>query len=89
MGTGVLRFERRKTFSKGFPSLGFWVVRKDGTDTDFSYKNAVTGRPKTRSQEFYDACNNAVMDDLRQEKARQFDRLADITVPCRGISRGQ
>lgn len=77
IGVGVRRFEKRKTFSRGFPTHGFWVVRIDGSDTDFSYKNAVTGRPKPQSQEFWDACHNAVVEDLRKEKARQFDRLSD------------
>jgi hypothetical protein len=85
IGSGVARFERRKTFVKGFWTFGFWVVRKgnDG-DTDFSYKTAVTGRPKAGSQAFYDACHNSVVEDLRAEKARQFDRLADADgcLPC-------
>ncbi|MBY5406523.1 DCL family protein [Rhizobium leguminosarum] len=77
IGKGIAHFERRKTFDKGFPVRGFWVVRVDGTDTDFSYVDAVNGTPKPQAQEFYHACRNAVSEDLRREKERQFDRFSD------------
>jgi hypothetical protein len=61
----------------GWSSPGFWVVRTDGTATDFSYVKAVDGNPKPQSQEFYDACHNAVSRDLLHMKQRQFDHFAN------------
>lgn len=77
IGKGIAHFERRKTFDKGFPVKGFWVVRVDGTDTDFSYVDAINGTPKPPAQEFYHACRNAVSEDLRREKEKQFDRFSN------------
>lgn len=77
IGPGIERFERRLNRGDGWSSSGFWVVRVDGTATDFSYPNAVSGNPKPISQEFYDACHNAVARDLLNMKQTQFDRFGD------------
>ncbi len=77
IGPGIERFERRLNKGEGWSSSGFWVVRVDGTATDFSYPNAVAGNPRPESQEFYDACHNAVARDLLAMKQNQFDRFAD------------
>lgn len=77
IGLGIERFERRLNKSDGWSSPGFWVVRTDTTATDFSYVKAVDGSPKSQSQEFYDACHNAVSRDLVHMKQRQFDHFAN------------
>ena len=84
IGAGISRFEKRKSFVKGFPTRGFWVVRVDDSDTDFSYIDAITGSPRPQSQEFYDACHGAISEDLRRAKERQFERFADENgcLPC-------
>lgn len=77
IGAGIERFERRLNKGDGWSSPGFWVVRTDRTSTDFSYVKAVDGNPKSQSQEFYDACHNAVSRDLLHMKQRQFDHFAN------------
>lgn len=45
----IAHFERRLNTGTGWSTSGFWVVRQDGTETDFSYIDAVKGKPKGRS----------------------------------------
>lgn len=84
IGTGIKRFERRINKGDGWSSTGFWVVRVDDTSTDFSYVQAVAGRPKSDAEEFSVACHNAVSRDLLGMKQRQFDHFAgpDGLIAC-------
>lgn len=59
-------------------SRGFWVMRKSGTATDFSFIDAVRGQPQNGARELYDACRNAIAGRLDECKARHFDRHADL-----------
>jgi hypothetical protein len=68
----IAHFERRLNTGIGWSSSGFWVVRQDGTATDFSYIDAVKGQPKGRSKDFYGACRQAVALDLIQAKKQAF-----------------
>ncbi|NSY99585.1 DCL family protein [Agrobacterium tumefaciens] len=77
IGPGIDRFERRLNKGDGWSSPGFWIVRTDKTATDFSFPKAVDGNPKSSSQEFYDACHNAVSLDLLHMKQKQFDHFAN------------
>lgn len=77
IGAGIKRFERRLNKGDGWSSPGFWVVREDDTLTDFSYVQAVVGRPKSDAEEFSVACHNAVSRDLLAMKQRQFDNFSD------------
>lgn len=83
-GTGIDHFFRRRNVGEGFSTPGFWVHRTDGTDTDFSYIDAVKGQPKTNAQEFYDACRGAVAANLLAAKKRHFETYGDEAgrVPC-------
>ena len=49
-------FKRRLNTGTGWSNSGFWVVRLDGSATDFSYIWAVKGLPGDRSKDFYGAC---------------------------------
>lgn len=85
IGAGVDCFMRRLNVREGhYASPGFWVRRTDGTETDFSYIDAVKGQPKGRSKEFYDACRAAVQADLLAAKERHFELHGDPggKVPC-------
>jgi hypothetical protein len=84
IGAGIKRFERRLNKGDGWSSPGFWVIRVDDTPTDFSYVQAVAGRPKSDAEEFSVACHNAVSRDLLAMKQRQFDHFAgpDGLIPC-------
>ena len=46
IGSGIDHFYRRRNVGEGYSTPGFWVHRTDGTDTDFSYIDAVKGQPK-------------------------------------------
>lgn len=84
IGAGIKRFERRLNKGDGWSSPGFWVVRVDNTLTDFSYVQAVAGRPKSDAEEFSVACHNAISRDLLGMKQRQFDHFAgpDGLIAC-------
>lgn len=73
----IAHFERRLNTGTGWSSSGFWVVRQDGSATDFSYIDAVKGKPKGRSQDFYNACRQAVALDLIQAKKQAFVQYGD------------
>lgn len=86
IGVGIDHFECRlnKDKDRGWRTRGFWIVRKDGTSTDFSYIKAIEGRPKSDVEEFKDACFNAISSDLIDMKRKQFDSIADVNgrIPC-------
>ena len=70
-------FERRLNTGTGWSTSGFWVVRQDGSATDFSYIQAVKGLPGGRSKDFYGACREAVALELIQAKKRAFAEYGD------------
>lgn len=77
IGCGIDHFERRANYVDGRHTAGFWVVRADGTETDFSYISAVKGQPKTVDDDFRDACRDAVASDLRAAIDEFFRQHAD------------
>lgn len=84
IGCGIDYFEVRNNYGAGGTTQGFWVVRTDGSATDFSFPWAIRGIPKPQAQEFLDACRSAVLSDIRAAKRRFFDMHADAEgrVPC-------
>ena len=77
-GCGQIKhFERRLNTGTGWSSSGFWLVREDGSETDFSYITAVKGQPGDRSKDFYGACREAVALDNLHAKRRAFDEYGD------------
>ncbi|MEW5687799.1 MAG: DUF3223 domain-containing protein [Pseudomonadota bacterium] len=77
LGAGVRAFQRRMNRGEGWQTAGFWVLRVDGTETDFSFPTAIAGKPKPQSAEFTDACRAAVAGDIKAAKARHFAEHAD------------
>jgi hypothetical protein len=77
IGSGIASFERRRNIGAGYSTPGFWVVRTDGSETDFSFYTAIEGRPKRQMQEFADACRAAVAGDLAEAKRRYFRSYRD------------
>src|SRR5690606_32813178 len=69
--------ERRLNTGTGWSNSGFWVVRLDGSATDFSDIWAVKGLPGDRSKDFYGACREAVALDLVLAKKRAFAEHGD------------
>lgn len=76
-GSGIDHFEVRTNFGAGGATRGFWIIRKDGSETDFSFIWAIRGQPKPLSQEFADACRAAVLSDIRTAKRAFFYEHAD------------
>jgi hypothetical protein len=77
LGLGVKSFQRRQNRGEGWATPGFWVLRADGTETDFSFPTAITGKPKPPSQEFSDACRAGVATDLAAAKRHHFTEYGD------------
>jgi hypothetical protein len=85
IGCGIDHFEVRMNYMPNRGSTkGFWVVRTDGSETDFSFISAVKGEPKAQAQEFADACRAAVAADLVKAKKTFFEEYGGATgvVPC-------
>jgi hypothetical protein len=81
IGCGVKRFFRDHT-DQGTDC--FWLERKDGSFTDFSYISCVNAKGKSLYQEFAEACRQAVQPDLDAAKKEHFEKHGDAegTVPC-------
>ena len=60
VGAGVRRFEVRR--NTGMPSVGFFVVRIDGTDTDFSYNECIS--PSSHRGKVIKAMRYAIIDQV-------------------------
>lgn len=70
-------FERRLNTGTGWSNSGLWVVRRDGSETDFSYIHAVKGKVGERSADFCGACREAVALDIVLAKKRFFKDFGD------------
>jgi hypothetical protein len=82
IGCGIDHFEVRLA-----PQMGtqcFWIVRPDATSTDFSFMTCVSGKAKTISQEFHEACRMAIQNDVAKAKRLYFEKHQDASgqVPC-------
>lgn len=77
IGVGIDHFERRANYVDGRHTAGFWVIRADGSATDFSYIAAVKGQPKSADDDFRDACRDAVAADLVAAADEHFRKHAD------------
>lgn len=88
-GAGVAYFETRINRAHGGANVGFWVVRTDGTETDFSFIKAIAAAPAPQAQLFADACRSAVDDDIVTAKARYFadhgDQDQRVECPVSGV----
>lgn len=74
IGCGVEHFYKALT-DKG--TSCFWIKRKDGSCTDFSYISCVNAKGKTILQEFSEACREAVRESLEQAKDKFFEAYGD------------
>jgi hypothetical protein len=84
IGCGVAHFEVRKNFVKGGVTLGFWVVRADRTETDFSFITAVAGKAKGVDTEFVEACRDSIYGIVSEAKRRFLSDFGDEQrrIPC-------
>ncbi|MBY3382401.1 DCL family protein [Rhizobium laguerreae] len=72
IGCGVSHFVTRQNEVHGGKSVGFWVIRSDGTETDFSFPTAVAGRSKDRDAGFVVACRESVYEIISLAKKNHF-----------------
>lgn len=88
-GQGIRHFETRINEAHGGKTIGFWVVREDWSETDFSFYKAVAARPTTHAEQFADACRSAVDEDMVAAKLRYFADHGDddrrVTCPVTGL----
>lgn len=71
-GCGVSHFFTRENQAHGGKTIGFWVVRADDTETDFSFIAAITGRPRDAGARLVEACRESVHELLATAKANHF-----------------
>lgn len=79
VGCGIDHFETRENNSHGGVTVGFWVVRTDRSETDFSFIEAVDGHPRNPDAEFVEACREAIYEDIVLAKREFFLRYEDAT----------
>ncbi|QGP79394.1 DUF3223 domain-containing protein [Sphingobium sp. CAP-1] len=77
IGVGVDRFETRLNITNGGRNVGFWVVRLDGSETDFSFIRAVNEAPKGVLDQLVDACRTVVQAELQSARIAYFAMHAD------------
>jgi hypothetical protein len=86
IGVGICSFEKNK--SGTHDTSCFWVVRVDGSRTDFSFLAAIRGSARGVAKDFVDACRSAVDPTVRSFKERHFQNHGDaggrITCPVSG-----
>lgn len=76
-GAGIAHFETRINRTNGGTNVGFWAVRVDNSETDFSIIKAVAGKGSTEAQQFSNACRVAIADDLNEAKRAHFAVWSD------------
>lgn len=77
IGVGVDRFETRMNVTNGGKNVGFWVVRVDGSETDFSFIRAVNEAPKRDEEQLTDACRATVYAELQSARIAYFAAHSD------------
>lgn len=75
IGAGIYHFEVRKVMG----NQCFWIVRNDGTETDFSIHSCLDGSPSAKRM-VSAALRFAVSEDVRLQKAEIFGGAS--VVPC-------
>jgi hypothetical protein len=75
VGCGIDHFITHK--NNEFPTIGFYLIRKDGSGTDFSYLKCVNGKENTPMQEAVRAMRAEIQPDIRQAKLKYFQENAD------------
>lgn len=75
VGPGIARFEIRPSEINPAQRT-FWLIRVDGSETDFSYLKCITH--PTPIQGFKAACRSAVVQEIIDHKNRVFDPGHDV-----------
>ena len=81
-GCGIARMEVRKNYR--FGTLEFWIVRLDGTETDWSFMACL--RPSSPLQHVQMAARHAVVPQIAEFKRLTFVSSATVQCPLTGDS---
>jgi hypothetical protein len=79
VGCGVRHFD---VHVNSWGGRTFWLVRLDGTETDFSFVSCVS--PPAPRQDFVKACRTAVVPVVLAFKNKVFDNVDSVTCPVTG-----
>ena len=85
IGIGVDHFEVRTNRVNGGATPGFWVVRCDGSATDFSYKSCIDGKKQAPKDEFIRACRQAIQAHITEDRQRFFAEAPAPTCALTGV----
>jgi hypothetical protein len=80
VGSGIDRFEVRRNLGN---TDGFWIIRTDGTETDFSFVQCLYGasqEAKVRS-----AMRHAVIDQMQTARDNAFWSSSTLTCPITNV----
>jgi Protein of unknown function (DUF3223). len=83
IGTGIKYFKVLTNTNYGGKNRCFYLFRKDGTQTDFSYQKCVS--TPTHWEEYLDALRSTVMDHLVAEREKAFGAAEEILCPVRKV----
>lgn len=72
IGEGVNHFETRINVTNGGRNVGFWAIRVNDTETDFSFIRAVNEAPKKDLEQLSDACRASVFAEVQSAKNLYF-----------------
>lgn len=85
IGCGIAAmYVKKNTVFKN--NRGFYLVRMDGTETDFSYEMCLRNKSESRLQKFKSACREAVTDTIINFKRGCFADSKIKTCPITGES---
>lgn len=84
IGAGIDHFKALTNTNYGGRTKCFYLFRKDGTHTDFSYQKCLSAL--TPMEEFVDALMGAVMDQMIAAREAAFGGNHEILCPLKNIS---
>jgi hypothetical protein len=71
IGAGIQRFEIRRNPVFATQNT-FYVIRSDGSETDFSFRTCLLGKKRSKYSDFCSAARNAIRDQIVVFKTSQF-----------------
>lgn len=78
VGAGVKHFEVRENSAQFVKvTKGFWIVRLDGSEIDFSYLICLKGQSRSLEEQFALSCRDAVRGDIQLFKQTYFAENED------------
>jgi hypothetical protein len=83
IGVGIDHFKTLTNKNYGGLTKCFYVFRKDGTHSDFSYQKCIA--TPTPWEEFIDALRGAVMDQIIAAREKAFGANEEILCPLKNI----